>query len=213
MKFSELFKSDSPVYRVPGFPETLFPEEVPEEMRKHIELEFYDYDIAISPPWVWVERFHYLIKRHLYQWQKLIESEQALRDEDAIYNYDLTENSTLQTHTSSQDNNTGSATDFMSDTPDGSLDDIEQYMSAGTRGVTNNRLDSFGEASNVGTLRRFGNIGVMTAARILGGYRTAMDYDAYKTIFDELSILFVGSFDLEDNGEFVKTVNPCQLQP
>ena len=208
MKFSELFKSDSPVFRVPGFPETLFPEDVPEEMQKHIKLEFYDYDIAISPPWVWVERFHYLIKRHLYQWQKLIASEQALRDEDAIYNYDLTENSTLATHMTESANATGVTTDFVSDTPDGSLTDIDSYMSAGTKGQSVSNTANVGDTQNAGTLRRYGNIGITTAARILGGYRTAMDYDAYKTIFDELSILFMGSFDLEDNGEYVETVNP-----
>ena len=96
----------------------------------------------------------------------------------------------------------------MSDTPDGSLGDIENYMSAGSKNSDVSTGNSKGDSTGSVDLRRYGNIGVMTAAQILGGYREAMDYDAYQVIFAELSPLFLGSYDLEDSGEFVRTVDP-----
>lgn len=208
MKFQALFDPDGPTFHVPGFPQTLFPDDVPDEMQSQIKTEFYDFDIAVSPPWVWVERFHHLIKRHLYQWEKLLASEQVLRDDDALFNYDLTEKSTTTAHSEAESSGTGTNTAYMSDTPDGSLGDIENYMSAGSKNSDVSTGNSKGNSTGSVDLRRYGNIGVMTAAQILGGYREAMDYDAYQVIFAELSPLFLGSYDLEDSGEFVRTVDP-----
>lgn len=203
----------SPVYSVPGFPSTLFPEidgpynaygEICEQITNH----FLDYDLSISPPWRWVERFHYVIKRHINQWQRLIDSETALRPDDAIYNYDLNESSSYTSENASESTTETTDEQFTSDTPDGSLSDIENYMSAGGRGNSESSGTSTGTGSGSSTLRRYGNIGVMTPAQILGGYREATDFDAYNFIFRDLESLFIGVFDLETDGEFVLTVNP-----
>ena len=93
MKFGQLFNPNDPVFSVDGYPSTLFPVNFPAEIANQIKSEFEDYDIALSPPWRWVQRFHLVLDRHLYQWQKLIASERFLRDDDGIYNYDLTEES------------------------------------------------------------------------------------------------------------------------
>lgn len=192
-----------------GFPSTLFPAEMDDlqtyphgaEMVENITEHFFEYQITISPPWYWVRRFHATIKKHLYQWEKLIQSEQALRDDDAIYNYDLTETGSYSNSGEGQNDN------FVSDTPDGSIQpsDIETYMSSAGR----TKSDTAGEGEH--ELTRKGNIGVMTSAQILGGYREAVNFDAYKVIFAELEPLFLGVFeDFAEVGAFDLTVQPVK---
>lgn len=192
-----------------GFPSTLFPAEMDDlqtyphgaEMVENITEHFFEYQITISPPWYWVRRFHATIKKHLYQWEKLIQSEQALRDDDAIYNYDLTETGSYSNSGEGQNDN------FVSDTPDGSIQpsDIESYMSSAGR----TKSDTAGEGEH--ELTRKGNIGVMTSAQILGGYRDAVNFDAYKVIFAELEPLFLGVFeDFAEVGAFDLTVQPVK---
>ena len=207
MRFCELLNPNSNIYTQAGFPSSLFPaamddaEQYPHgaEMKTQIEEHFFTYQITIVPPWYWVRRFHAVITRHLYQWEKLIKSETALRDDDAIYNYDLTESGTYSNEGAGQNDN------FVSDTPDGSIQpsDIETYMSSAGRVKNTNT----GEGEH--TLRRTGNIGVMTSAQILGGYRDAVNFDAYKIIFAELEPLFLGVFeDYAEVGEYDRLVNP-----
>lgn len=216
VRFSNLLKPNSNIYKVTGFPTTLFPAEMDDletyphgaEMVEYITEHFFEYQITISPPWYWVRRFHATIKKHLYQWEKLIKSEQALRDDDAIYNYDLNETGTYTNTGEGQNDN------YVSDTPDGSIQpsDIESYMSSAGRTKTG----TTGEGEH--TLRRYGNIGVMTSAQILGGvggtpgYREAINFDAYKIIFAELEPLFLGVFDdFAEIGNYDLLVNPRNL--
>lgn len=209
MRFSNLLNPNSNIYNVAGFPTTLFPTEMNDaeqyphgsEMIEHITEHFFEYQITIAPPWYWVRRFHATIKKHLYQWEKLIQSEQALRDDDAIYNYDLTETGSYSNSGEGQNDN------FVSDTPDGSIQpsDIESYMSSAGR----TKSDTAGEGEH--ELTRKGNIGVMTSAQILGGYREAVNFDAYKIIFAELEPLFLGVFeDFAEVGAFDLTVQPVK---
>lgn len=208
MKFAQLFDQNSPVFNVSGYPSTLFPADFPEEIAEQIKSEFQDYDIALSPPWRWVERFHLTIERHLYQWEKLLASERYLRDEDGIYNYDLNETSTYNGKSASDNRNQTNGQQYVSDTPDGSLNDISQYMSSGSRDQNTGRSEGASVNESKSTMRRYGNIGVMTSAQILGGYRDAIDFDAFRVIFHDLESLFIGSFDLDDNGSFDLVVNP-----
>lgn len=208
MKFAQLFNPTDPVFSVDGYPNTLFPANFPPEIAAQIKAEFEDYDIAISPPWRWLQRFHLVLDRHLYQWQKLIASERFLRDDDGIYNYDLTEESTTSGSHSTESESEGQSDQFVSDTPDGSLQDIANYMSSGSRNSGTGSDSTSGTSESESTLRRYGNIGVMTSAQILGGYREATNYDAYQTIFKEIEFLFIGSFDLDDNGSLDVVVNP-----
>lgn len=209
MRFSNLLNPNSKIYQMSGFPSTLFPAEMDDlqtyphgaEMVENITEHFFEYQITILPPWYWVRRFHATIKKHLYQWEKLIQSEQALRDDDAIYNYDLTETGTYSNSGEGQNDN------FVSDTPDGSIQpsDIETYMSSAGR----TKSDTAGEGEH--ELTRKGNIGVMTSAQILGGYREAVNFDAYKIIFAELEPLFLGVFeDFAEVGVFDLTVQPVK---
>lgn len=207
MRFCELLNPKSKVYSVDSFPKTLFPADMDDlekyphgaEMVENITEHFFEYQITIVPPWYWVRRFHAVIKRHLYQWEKLIQSEQALRDDDAIYNYDLNESGTYS------NSGSGQADSYVSDTPDGRIQpsDIETYMSNAGR----NKNENTGEGEH--TLRRYGNIGVRTSSEIVGGYREAINFDAYKIIFAELEPLFLGVFeDYAEIGEYDRTVNP-----
>lgn len=50
------------------------------------------------------------------------------------------------------------------------------------------------QGSGANTLRRFGNIGVMTSAQVLEGWRAGVYYDAFKVIFNDLENLFLGVF-------------------
>lgn len=215
MLFQNLVNPESPVFNVSGYPQTLYPESeyLTEEMKSQISLHYMDYHINTVPPWVWVKKFHAAIRQHDYQWYKLIGSERALRDEDGIYNYDLTEESsgTQQYERTDTNSSTGKTEAFNSDTPDGSLDDIENYMSSGSRSGSEGNTESSGTGSSfgTGTLRRYGNIGVMTSAQILGGYREAIDYNAYDVIWRDLDPLFIGVYDddLFDGTLYASTEN------
>lgn len=208
MLFSNLLDPESPVYNVPGYPSELFPtsDYLTDEMVENIKDHYLRMHINMVPPWMWVKHFHLVILQHVYQWKKLIDSETALRDEDGIYNYDLTEESSGSSQYENQnESNSRSGTEgFTSDTPDGSLDDIENYMSAGSRSRSDGSTAGNGSGSSSGTsnLRRYGNIGVMTSAQILGGYREAVDFNAYDIIWRELDPLFIGIYDDDfDSGD------------
>lgn len=118
--------------------------------------------------------------------------------------------------TTTQDTDT--TTTRQMDTPDGITSDIDNYLSAaekvsgssggtttqtgtetssGTSGsTTENSINDSGTRS----LTRKGNIGVMTSAQILGGFREAQVWDAYDAvIFPELNTLFLSTYDVEDN--------------
>lgn len=215
MLFQNLTNPESPVFNVAGYPQTLYPESeyLTEEMKSQISLHYMDYHISTVPPWVWLLKFHAYIRQHDYQWYKLIESEKALRDEDGIYNYDLTEEGSADKiyYTAGESASETKSQSYVSDTPDGSLNDIENYMSSGSRGETTGSGTSSGNGSDSLTsrLRRYGNIGVMTSAQILGGYREAVDYNAYDVIWRDLDPLFIGVFDddLFDGTMYASTDN------
>lgn len=157
---------------------------------------FANYFVNSSNPQYWIGRFQLLVLREQDKWQKLLDSENALRPDDAIYNYDLRETTSYQTSGQSQSGST--RTGYNSETPEGSTADIETYMSAANKNVDSNN-DS---ASSTGeqTVTRQGNIGVMTSAQILGGYRAAVNWCALEeVIFPELEKLFVMIWE-EDEG-------------
>lgn len=179
---------------------TLFPDtpDLTPEMEAAIKDHFWYRQIGEETPQKFLRHFHRIIIDRAYSWKKLIESEKALRDEDMIFNYDLTENATGKRtdagQSTTQGQNTGTA--FLSDTPDGEISDIEIYMSQSSKNVSN----SSGSSSSIGNsdsethLKRFGNIGVMTAAQIMGGYRQATEWSAYNVIYAELEKCFLGVY-------------------
>ena len=149
---------------------------------------FANYFVNSANPQYWIGRFQLLILREQDKWQKLLDSENALRPDDAIYNYDLTEKTNYTTSGQSQGGST--RTGYNSETPEGATADIETSMSAANKNVdsNNDRASSTGEQ----TVTRQGNIGVMTSAQILGGYRAAVNWCALEeVIFPELEKLFI----------------------
>ena len=216
----------------------LFPtgvESLSEDMQDNIREHFYYRQIGFSSPTRFLRHFYRLIKERANTWARLLATETALRNDDMIYNYDLTEEST-DTHESSNTievegsnsntrapNLTSTTTDGSTstskrmDTPDGITSDIDNYLTAAEKDTENSTgtTTQTGTESNVGTnnsttessytdeinktLTRKGNIGVMTAAQILGGYREAQAWDTYTmVIFPELEQLFVTTVDLDD---------------
>lgn len=179
---------------------TLFPasDDLNDDMKNAIKDHFYYRQISEESPQRFLRHFHRIILDRVYAWKKLIETEKALRDDDMIYNYDLTENASSSRTDHGQTTSSGSntSTSYTSDTPDGSISDIETYMSAAGKGESS----SSGNTSNTGdsaaqsTMTRKGNIGVMTAAQIMGGYREAMEWSAYNYMYAELEKCFLGVF-------------------
>lgn len=183
-------ESDMVIYPPTGVYKTLWPVDciLTDDVKEQIKINFTNYFTNSSNPQYWLSRFHALIKREQDKWQKLLDSENALRPDDAIYNYDLHETTSYQTSGQSESGST--RTGYNSETPEGSTADIETYMSAANKNVDSNN-DS---ASSTGeqTVTRQGNIGVMTSAQILGGYRDAVNWCALdEVIFPDLEKLFV----------------------
>lgn len=225
--FEYLDTTDKVVYPTGCMYKTPYPDTVLlKEIQDQITDNFYSRLTTETPPQAWLRRWHAFIKRRAEVWNRLLLSESALRADDAIYNYDLTEESTEEssgtgsTSASSTGNVQGTdstssvAQSFQSDTPDGSLDDIERYMSLGGKDATSG--ESTSDSASTSTtesdqdfsgvtkrkLTRKGNIGVMTSAQILGGYRDATKYTCYDTIFGECEHFFIGLYEVDDYGYF-----------
>ena len=165
---------------------------------------FANYFVNSANPQYWIGRFQLVILREQDKWQKLLDSENALRPDDAIYNYDMTEKTNYST--SGQSAGGSTRTGYNSETPEGSTTDIETYMSAANKNVDSNN-DS---ASSTGeqTVTRQGNIGVMTSAQILGGYRAAVNWCALEeVIFPALEKLFIMIWEEDDDYGYLYTQN------
>ena len=165
---------------------------------------FANYFVNSANPQYWIGRFQLLVLREQDKWQKLLDSENALRPDDAIYNYDMIEKTNYTTSGQSEGGST--RTGYNSETPEGSTSDIEQYMSAANKNVDSNN-DS---ASSTGeqTVTRQGNIGVMTSAQILGGYRAAVNWCALEeVIFPALEKLFIMIWEEGEDYGYLYTQN------
>lgn len=124
-----------------------------------------------------------------------------------------TPNLETETKTETEDKN------HQMDTPDGFTADIENYLSSASKdntkesetvkqygnsittqnGSTDSVTDDRGNTQETSKMHRYGNIGVQTAAQILGGYRQAQVFDVYEeVIFPEVSQLFLSVIDLDE---------------
>lgn len=179
---------------------TLFPEtdDLTPEMEAAIKDHFWYRQIAEESPQKFLRHFQRIIIDRAYSWKKLIESEKALRDDDMLFNYDLTEDASGKRTDAGQNTSTGTntGTGFVSDTPDGEISDIETYMSQSSKntGSSSGSSSSIGNSETETHLRRVGNIGVMTAAQIMGGYRQATEWSAFNVIYAELEKCFLGVY-------------------
>lgn len=272
--FYEMIDTDSEIWRLINkqrFPSLYPPNTLSDEIIENINIYFYNRQIAYSSPERFVMQWWRLIKERAYAWTKLLETEKVLRDDDMLFNYDLTEDSTdnrtgsgssqtkntpnlrtlnspdlltTQNETSNQKTGmtqSGENTDDYNqtsremDTPDGITGDINNYLSKAstqqegtntrnstqtdqstantgktvTRQVGQNWEYRMGEDQtdtstnsrddNVHHLRRYGNIGTMTVASVLGGYREAQQFDVYNAvIFPECENLFLHYVDLDE---------------
>lgn len=117
------------------------------------------------------------------------------------YESDTPENSVddiehyMSTASNNQTENEGKTTQ----TDDRTIDETTKGKNTNTTNTTQtiNRTignDSGEKGSGANTLRRVGNIGVMTSAQVLEGWRAGIYYDAFKVIFNDLESLFLGVF-------------------
>lgn len=173
---------------------------------------FANYFVNSSNPQYWIGRFQLLILREQDKWQKLLDSENALRPQDAIYNYDMEETTNYETSGQSTGSatRTGDNTGYVSETPEGSVSDIASYMSAANKNVTNNNDSTTDSGSSMGnqTVTRKGNIGVMTSAQIIGGYRDAINWCALEeVIFPALEKLFVMIWEGDEGNGYLYAID------
>ena len=299
--FYELIDQDSEIWQLINkqrFPSLYPPNVLPDDIIENINSYFYDREIAYSAPEKFLRQWWRLVKERAYAWTKLLQTETVLRDDDMLFNYDLTEHSEDNRETSgksesvnrpdikdkitpdllnttqsdstqagsqsqsSQENNSQNATNNQTntengshgtvehdmDTPDGITSDIDNYLTRANRttetdnmtntqngtssqsgnrsttqngsnnqkinektinrqtgtttshhyGEENSETNSSGSDKNIHDLRRYGNIGTMTVASVLGGYREAQQFDVYcQVIFPECENLFLHFIDLD----------------
>lgn len=204
----------------------LFPSDVPalsEDMKDNIREHFYTRQIGFSAPQDFMRHFYRLIRERANTWARLIATETALRSDDMIYNYDMIEHATdertgtstnASTHTPNltiASTSSDTSTSKRMDTPDAITSDIDTYMSEAGKETTSttSSQSQTGTDTTSGTggytdetertLNRKGNIGVMTASQILGGYREAQAWDAYSMIiFPEINMLMLNCIDLNE---------------
>lgn len=202
---------------------SLFPSDYHDGIKAAIIQEFYYRQVGQYIPQKFLRRFHRLINEREAAWIKLIDSEELVQPDQATRNYDMTEereqqvnssnqgrsSTNSQTYTSDIGTTTGTsgATAWVSDTPDGSVSDIETYMSSANKNhsssegtsQTNGSATTDGSSQNAGessgdlteSIRRYGNIGVTTFEKIIEGYRNSASWCAFeKVIFPEVNKLF-----------------------
>lgn len=211
------------IYPENGEYKTLFPADYNEVIKAAIMQEFYYRQVGQYIPQKFLRRFHRLLNERQSAWVKLVSSEDLVQPEQATRNYDMTEERTQHVESENQGNassnsktvtsdsgkttGTSGATAWVSDTPDGSVSDIETYMSSanknqsdseGTSEASGNATtdgSSQNEGSSSGDLteniHRFGNIGVTTFEKIIEGYRNSASWCAFEqVIFPEVNKLF-----------------------
>lgn len=204
---------------------TLFPANYNEVIKAAISEEFYYRQVGQSVPQKFLRRFHRLLNERQSAWVKLVESESVVTPEQATKNYDMYEErsqnlssknqGTSESTANSTNNDTvtsktsSNATAWVSDTPDGSVSDIETYMSSANKNdnSSNDESTSIGTNTNTGSssstgsssgelsenIHRYGNIGVTTFEKILEGYRKSAAWCAFdEVIFPEVDKLFYG---------------------
>ena len=220
-----LDETDPYIYPDDGQFKTLFPANYNEVIKAAISEEFYYRQVGQSVPQKFLRRFHRLLNERQDAWVKLVESESIVTPEQATKNYDMHEersqNVTSKNQGSSESTNkstnqdtgnnttTSDGTAWMSDTPDGSVSDIETYMSSANKNsgtvkvesTSNGTNNDTGSSSSTGSssgelaenIHRHGNIGVTTFEKILEGYRNSAAWCAFdEVIFPEVDKLFFG---------------------
>lgn len=194
---------------------TLFPAGYHEVIKSAIIQEFYYRQVGQYVPQKFLRRFHRLLNERRDAWVKLIESEDLIKPEYATRNYDMTEertqhvesqnqgNATSNSQTSTTDSGNTGATSWVSDTPDGSVSDIETYMSSANKNQATSEANgnsiTDGSSQNTGSsngdlnesIHKFGNIGVITFEKIIEGYRNSAAWCSFENvIFPEVNKLF-----------------------
>lgn len=194
---------------------TLFPDRYHELIKAAIIQEFYYRQVGQYIPQKFLRRFHRLLNERQVAWIKLIGSEEIVQPEYATRNYDITEertqhvesenqgNASSNSQTTTSDTTSNGATAWVSDTPDGSVSDIETYMSSANKNQSNSEATgnaiTDGSSKNAGSssgdfaedIHRYGNIGVTTFEKIIEGYRNSVVWCAFEQIiFPEVNKLF-----------------------
>lgn len=218
-----LDENNSFIYPFEAEFKTLFPADYNVVIKAAIIQEFYYRQVGQYIPQKFLRRFHRLLNERQAAWIKLVDSEETVQPEYATRNYDITEertqhvesenegnaSSNSQTTTSDSGNTTATSggTSWVSDTPDGSVSDIETYMSSANKNQTNStgtsetsgNATTDGSSQNTGSssgdltenIHRFGNIGVTTFEKIIEGYRNSASWCAFEqVIFPEVNKLF-----------------------
>lgn len=203
------------IYPSEGEFKSLFPDNYHDGIKAAITQEFYYRQVGQYIPQKFLRRFHRLLNERQAAWIKLIDSEEIVQPEYATRNYDMTEertqhaesenqgNTSSNSQTTTSDTATNGATAWVSDTPDGSVSDIETYMSSANKNQSNSEANgnatTDGSSQNAGSssgdltenIHRFGNIGVTTFEKIIEGYRNSASWCAFEQIiFPEVNKLF-----------------------
>lgn len=203
------------IYPPDGEFKALFPASYHEGIKAAITQEFYYRQVGQYIPQKFLRRFHRLLNERQEAWIKLIDSEEVIKPEYSTRNYDITEeraqhaesenqgNASSNSQTTTSDNATNDSTAWVSDTPDGSVSDIETYMSSANKSQSNSEANgnsaTDGSSQNSGSssgdltenIHRYGNIGVTTFDKIIEGYRNSVVWCSFEqVIFPEVNKLF-----------------------
>lgn len=176
-------------------------------VRMQIQNYFLNRETCHAYPQYWLHRWYTIILREQDKWNKLIKSESVLTDDDMKYNTDVHEETqtvgSVSNNSEGETHGTNTATDtaYSSDTPEGSISDIAQYMTTGSSASNTgtsegtSRSSSSDVSSGNVKVHRYGNIGVQTSAQILGGYREATSFCTVEhIIIPALERLFLADF-------------------
>lgn len=177
---------------------------------------FYFREIGFETPARFVHHFRQKMREIMPYYIQLYKSAELMDDPDIhpLENYRLNEEhhnaqhstgssgATTTAESDSTTGTTGSATTKRSDTPQGSISNLDSYLTEATVQATSGSgtahdetgtetsTTSEAQATDDGTLTRYGNIGVTTYADLLEGYRkTFRNIDM--EIIEELEELFL----------------------
>lgn len=119
-----------------------------------------------------------------------------------IENYNMIENSEDSSKgkdsTSRDNTNKENGVAKLSDTPQGSIDNIDKFMSQAQKSenevVANEKFTGNRETIENHTLTRKGNIGVTTTQQMIEQERKIVEFDLFTSIIGELRDLFLGVY-------------------
>ena len=177
-------------------------EENKENFQKKFYNRYYDREIFCKNPRVFKRELMGKLNEIAPYYKQLYKTELESQNINFLLNKDLKEEFTREldnisnSNSTSNSNSSGTSQNIFSDTPEGNINNIDNYMSNASKSKADDNSSSESNSQNTTkgkettTLLSQGNIGITSSAELLEKWRSVL-INIDSMILDELSYLFL----------------------